>query len=250
MDNEKVVSLVQDDLPMEVKESINILRGSIQLNESNLKIIAITSSLPNEGKSVVAFNLAKSLANLNKKVLYFDTDIRNSTVKSTYKINTSVVGLSEFLTNQNHADEIIYNTNDKFLDIIFSGARVPNPSELVSKIELQKLMEYLKEKYDYIIVDTPPINLIIDGILISKLCDTTILVIESGVTDKNCVNYARKKLESANINILGVVLNKVGSKDYGYGYGHGYGYGYGHGYGYGYGYGDTTSKKKKSWKRK
>ena len=98
MDNEKVVSLVQDDLPMEVKESINILRGSIQLNESNLKIIAITSSLPNEGKSVVAFNLAKSLANLNKKVLYFDTDIRNSTVKSTYKINTSVVGLSEFLT--------------------------------------------------------------------------------------------------------------------------------------------------------
>ena len=146
MNNEKVVSLVQDDLPMEVKESINILRGSIQLNESNLKIIAITSSLPNEGKSVVAFNLAKSLANLNKKVLYFDTDIRNSTVKSTYKINTSVVGLSEFLTNQNHADEIIYNTNDKFLDVIFSGARVPNPSELVSKIELQKLMEYLNLK--------------------------------------------------------------------------------------------------------
>jgi capsular exopolysaccharide synthesis family protein len=249
MDSEKkVIQLDIDETPNEVEESVNILRGTIQLNPTPLQTIALTSSLPNEGKSVVAFQLARSITKLNKKVLYLDCDIRNSMTMERYGIKNQVIGLTDFLLGRVGVDDILYGTSEPFLDIVFTGDVVPNPSETLSNPLFSQLLDYLKSKYDCIIVDTAPVNLVVDATLVAIHCDTTVLVVESGVTEKDTILHAKKKLESANINILGVVLNKIGSNKTGtYSY-RKYGYGK-YGYGYGYGYGSEKEKKHKHSKR-
>ena len=227
-----------------VNEAINVLRGNVQLSGNNIRTVAITSSLAHEGKSSVAFRLAKSMASLEKRVLYLDGDIRNSTTQIRYGIMGDKVGLSEYLCGEVSKEKIIYHTDDQWLDMIFTGAKAPNPSALVSGPLFQELMQFLKSIYDYVIVDTPPLNLVIDGLLIAKQCDGTVLVVESGITERAQAEKARRQMEYAGINILGAVVNKVRMNERRYGYGYGYGYGYNYGYGYGYGYGEKESGQK------
>lgn len=227
-----------EPLPFQAKEAINVLRGNIQLSGFDLKVIAVTSALAHEGKSSIAFRLAKSMAGLKKKTVYLDCDIRNSLTMTRYNIQDNVQGLTEFLCGRTPMNEIIYRTDDRFLDMVFTGAVAPNPSELVSGKLFSLLLDELKKRYDYVIVDTPPVNPVIDGALIAKRCDGTVLVIESGITERAQVVRAKKQLEYAGIKILGVILNKVGMSQKGYGYGYGYG-----GYGYGYGYGEKKEKR-------
>lgn len=166
------------ELPFQVKEAVNVLRGNIQLSGYDLKTIAITSAQAHEGKSSIAFHLARALASLDKKTLYLDCDIRNSTTLSRYGIQQKVEGLSEFLCGRTPLFDIIYRTDDRFMDMIFTGAIAPNPSELISGPMFARMMEYVRENYDYVIVDTPPVNPVIDGTLIARQCDGTILVVE------------------------------------------------------------------------
>ncbi len=177
------------EVPSRVNEAINILRGNIQLSGSNIKAIAITSALANEGKSSIAFRFAKSMAGLGKKTIFIDSDIRNSIIQSRYGIVGKKKGLSEYLCGSISKDKIIYRTDDNCLDMIFTGALAPNPSELVSGPLFQELMEYVRGLYDYVIVDTCPLNLVIDGLLVAKQCDGTVLVVESG---KNRPRSGRK----------------------------------------------------------
>ncbi len=214
------------ELPFQVREAINVLRGNIQLSGFDLKTIAITSALAHEGKSSISFRLAKSLAYLGKRTLYLDCDIRNSTTLFRYDIQQKVEGLSEFLCGAIPLFDIIYKTDDTYLDMIFTGAVAPNPSELVSGPMFRKMMEYVRANYDYVIVDTPPVNPVIDGTLIAKQCDGTILVVESGLTEREQVVRAKRQLDYAGVKLLGSVLNKVGTPKSGYGYGYGYGYGH------------------------
>lgn len=224
-------------LPFQAREAINVLRGNIQLSGYDLKVISITSALANEGKSSIAFHLAKSLAGLNKKVVYLDCDIRNSITMIRYQIQGNIVGLSEFLCGRVHLNDIIYQTDDQWMDMIFTGAVAPNPSELVSGPLFKELLNQLRGMYEYVIVDAPPVNPVIDGALISRECDGTILVVSSGITERAQVIRAKRQLEFAGIKVLGAVLNKVGMKRGGYGYGYGYDYGYG--------YGEQREKQKK-----
>lgn len=120
------------------------------------------------------------------------------------------------------------------MDIIFTGAVAPNPSELLSGPLFEELISFLRSVYDYVIVDTPPLNVVIDGLLVSKQCDGCILVVESGITERAQAEKARQQLEYADIKVLGAVLNKVDVSGHRYGYGYGYGYCYGYGYGYGH----------------
>lgn len=235
----EVVKPVLKELPFRVNEAINILRGNIQLSGYKLKAIAVTSARANEGKSSIAFRLAKSMAGLEKKVLYLDCDIRNSMTQRRYEITGDYKGLSEFLCGKSSLEEIIYATEDKWMDIVFSGAVAPNPSELLSGELFEQLMSYARHQYDYIILDTPPVNLVVDGLLAAKQCDGTILVVESGSTERAQAEKACSQLQYAGIKVLGAVLNKAGAGNGHYGYGYGrYGYGH-HGYGhYGYGYGN------------
>lgn len=219
----KVMTPQIPPLDFHTKEAINILRGNIQMAGYNVKVIAFTSARAHEGKSSLSFRLAKSLAGLHKKVLYLDCDIRNSKTKKRYHIVEKTEGLSEYLCGQWSPEEIIYPTDDPYFDIIFSGKYAPNPSELISGELFSTLIETLREQYDYVILDTPPANLVIDGVLAAKCCDATILVGESGFTDRRDAMHLKNLLENAGIKIMGVVLNKmVLSKKY-YGYGK-YGY--------------------------
>lgn len=234
-----VVHPKTEELPFQAREAINTLRGNIQLSGYNVKAVAVTSPMAHEGKSSLAFRLAKSLAALNKKTIYVDCDIRNSVVKLRYHIEGKTRGLSEYLCGKLPLSEVIYHTDDPWMDIIFTGASAPNPSELLSGVLFSQLIEKLKRYYDYVVVDTPPVNLVIDGAVVAKQCDGAVMVVESGVTERSQAIRAKRQLEYAGVKLLGVVLNKVGTKK------SGYGYGYGHRYGYGYGNEDKNSSKNK-----
>ena len=242
MKNKKIVPKMTT-LEFRTREAINTLRGNIQMAGYDVKVVAVTSARAHEGKSSMAFRLAKSLAALNKKTFYLDCDIRNSKTKRRYHIVEKTTGLSEYLCGRESIQDIIYRTDDDYFSIIFSGAFAPNPSELISGALFSELLIKLKEMYDYVVVDTPPINVVIDAAIIAKHCDSTIIVVESGNTDRRDALHAKEQLEYSGAKILGVVLNKIprNGRRYGkYGYGRRYGYGkYGYGkYGYGkYGYG-------------
>lgn len=233
---QKKVELQVEPLPFQAREAINVLRGNIQLSGYDVKTIAVTSAQEHEGKSSVAFRLAKSMAGLARKTLYLDCDIRNSMTLSRYHVQQKVAGLSEFLCRQAAIGDVLCRTDDEYMDVLFAGAVAPNPSELFSGEIFEKLLKFLRMKYDFVIVDTPPINPVIDGVLIARQCDGTVLVVESGRSERAQVIHAKQQLEYAEIKILGVILNKSGGNGK---------YGYGR-YGYGYGYGKESEAKKES----
>ncbi len=235
-------------LPFQVNEAINILRGNIQLSGYDIKVVGVTSAMKHEGKSSLSFRLAQSFAALGKKTIYVDCDIRNSKTMSRYRVRRKCEGLSEYLCGTAPLDQIIFEVEQSYLDVIFTGAMAPNPSELFSGELFNNMLQRLRHEYDYVIVDTPPINAVIDGALIAKQCDGVVLVVESGVTERGQVQHMKQQLEFTGVKLLGVALNKIGTRKSGYGYGYGYGQGYG--YGYGYGYGEKKKKKKLFFKRK
>ena len=162
-------------------------------------------------------------------------------MKRRYDIVAKTVGLSHYLCGNADLQQIIYHTDDAWFDLVFSGSSAPNPSELLSNELLEQLLKKLKEEYDFVVVDTPPVNVVIDASLIAPKCDTTLLVVESHITNRKDAYRARIQLEYSGAKILGIVLNKSPRNRGAYGkYGYGkYGYGkYGyekHGYGkYGY----------------
>lgn len=237
-------------LDFHAREAINMLRGTVQMAGYQTNVFAVTSALAHEGKSSLAFRLAQSLAALEgKRVAFVDCDIRNSKMKKRYRITQKTVGLSEYLCGNADVESVVYPTDNPQLDIIFCGRSAPNPSELVSTSLMDDLLARLKREYQYVIVDTPPVNLVVDTTIIAPKCDTTLVVVECGVTEQQDLTHAIDLLERSGAKILGVVLNKVDSKNNRYGkygkYGRRYGYGrYGYKkYGYGYGNGEGEEKK-------
>lgn len=239
----KVVKLHVVPLEFQAREALNMLRGAIQMAGYKANVFAVTSALAHEGKSSLAFRLAMSLAGLEgKRVAFVDSDIRNSKLKKRYRITQKTTGLSEYLCGSAEVEQIVYPTDNPQLDIIFSGKVAPNPSELVSSSLMDDLLARLRTEYQYVIVDTPPVNLVVDGCIIAPKCDRTVVVVECGVTDQRELVHAIDALERAKVKILGIVLNKVDSKNNRYGeYRKPYGYGR---YGYKqYGYGTQEGKK-------
>lgn len=191
------------------EEAIKTLRTNIQFAGMDIKTITVTSCYPNEGKSDIAFQLAKEIGNMNKKVLFVDADIRKSSMVSRYQVKQKVTGLSQYLSGQAGRNEIFYNTNFPNLDIIFAGPLAPNPSELLEQASFEALMEFERSFYDYVIVDTPPIGSLIDAAVVAKQCDGAILVIESGLVSRRVAEKAKDQLEKSGCRVLGAVLNKV-----------------------------------------
>jgi capsular exopolysaccharide synthesis family protein len=194
------------------EEAIKTLRTNIQFTGRNIKCIVLTSCFPNEGKSDVAFQLAKELGNIGKKVVLVDADIRKSTFASRYRIGRPVKGLSHYLCGTLEVDGICYQTNYDNLDIIFAGSLVPNPSELLEEPALEELIQYLRDHYDYILFDTPPIADMADAAIVAKWCDGAIMVIEDGRVSYRIAQKAKKKLAQTGCKLLGAVLNKVDIK--------------------------------------
>lgn len=231
----RTIKIQTEELGFQTNEAIKMLRANIQFSGYGMKAIAMTSCHANEGKSFVSFELAKSLAELGERTLYLDCDIRNSVAQARLGVTEKLPGLSDFLVGKAQIGDILCKTDVPHLHMIFAGSLSPNPAELLSEDLFERLCDALKKNYDYIIMDTAPLGLVIDAAIIAKQCDGTIMVIKAGDTDRNQAQQVKARLEAANVRILGVVLNEAGGGHSGYGYG-----GYGE-----YGYGEKASGKKR-----
>ncbi|WP_200791388.1 CpsD/CapB family tyrosine-protein kinase [Blautia sp. Marseille-P3201T] len=191
------------------EEAIKTLRTNIQFTGKNVKTIMFTSCFPNEGKSDVTFQLCQEIGNMGKRVLLIDADIRRSAYVSRYRIKQKVNGLSQYLSGQLAKEFLIYQTNFLNVDIIFAGPMAPNPSELLEESAFHELLTEIREYYDYIIIDTPPVGSVIDAAIIAKESDGAVLVIESERVSYKVAQKVKEQMEKTGCKLLGVVLNKV-----------------------------------------
>lgn len=224
---EKITFEVLKELDFKTNEAYKTLRTNISFCGDDVQAIAFTSSVPNEGKSMVSFQCAKALSEDGKKVLYIDADIRKSVLIARYGADHEVSGLTHFLTGKKHLDDVICQTNIKNMDVIFSGQVAPNPSELLGKERFASIIERAKNEYgyDYIIIDCPPLGSVIDAAVVARVCDGTIIVIESDNLSYRITQKVKDQLDKSGCRILGAVLNKVEmeGKYYGSYYGKYYG---------------------------
>lgn len=213
------------DLDFQGNEAYKTLRTNIQFCGSNIKVIGITSCIPNEGKSSVILYLAQALAEANKKVLLIDADLRKSVFVGRFRIDTAIKGLTHYLSGLNTLEETTYKTNIDNLHMIFAGPVPPNPSELLGGQKFEEIVSQLREQYDYILIDTPPLGSVIDGAVVAGLCDGMMLVIEANNISYKFAQKVKRQLEKTGCKILGAVLNKVDINKGGYYkyYGKGYG---------------------------
>ena len=157
--------------------------------------------------------MAVALARSGKKVIFIDANLRKSVLVGRYKINKSVKGLTQFLSGINKFEEIMYGTNVDNLNVVLSGAISPNPELLLGNKVFKTLIKVLKELYDYIIIDTPAVELGNDALIIAKECDGVVMVVESDMAKTGQIQLSIDRLKDTRIKILGVVLNKVNIKN-------------------------------------
>ena len=189
-------------------EAYKTLRTNLFFCGKGVKTIVVTSCRENEGKSTVSTELAKSLAENGKKTLLIDADMRKSVMLKKRNIyNSEILGLSEILSGMCAVEEALYNTQLEGFDVIFSGPFPPNPVELIGNLE--RLLDSLKEKYEYIIIDSPPLAQVIDAAVIASCCDGAILVINSRKTSCRMAENVKQQLKKSGCRLLGAVLNET-----------------------------------------
>lgn len=191
------------------------------------KIVFVTSTVKGEGKTFTSVNLALTLATPSKKVLIIGSDIRNPQLQRYNTARRGLRGLTEYLYDEStQISDILHPTSfNPHCDVIYSGSIPPNPTELLSNGRYAKLLDELRDSYDYIILDTAPLMLVTDTFLFADLADATLYVVRSGYTEKGLIDFANTNIDQKKIRNVGFVLNDV-EKDY-FGYGNKYGYGYG-----------------------
>ena len=202
-----------------ISEQYRAIRTNIEYSnvDQNTKTILVTSSDKNEGKTTTVSNLAVSFANLNKKVLLIDCDLRNASIHKMFKLN-NIYGLTDILAKDRAVDKCIQKTELENLYVLTAGAIPPNPAEILSSEKMKNLIEDLKNIYDYIFIDTPPIGLVTDAGVLSSFTDGVVLVVKSESVEKKYLEETKKKLDAVDARILGAILNSYKSeqKDYNY----------------------------------
>ncbi|MER1984840.1 MAG: CpsD/CapB family tyrosine-protein kinase [Solibacillus sp.] len=202
-----------------IAEQFKIIRTNLNFSmpQENLRSIVITSTQMSEGKSTISSNLGVTYAQAGKKVIFVDADMRKPTVHHTFGLKNTT-GLSNLLIKELKMNDVIQQTNIENLDVVTSGPIPPNPAELLTSSELKVLLEELKQSYDLVIFDAPPVLPVTDAQIISNIMDGTVLVVNSGETEKEGVLKAKELLEKSKANLLGVVLNNVTLEDNNYYY--------------------------------
>ncbi len=219
--------VTQNDPKNPAAEAYRVIRTSVQFAQAGkeLKTIAITSCTPNEGKSMTVANLAIVLTQAGKSVLIMDCDMRNPTVHKNFNLSNKV-GLSSCISMGTAVADAVQETAIEGLDALTAGVIPPNPSELLGSERMQNILQRAKEEYDYVLIDTPPVLPVTDSLVLGRMVDGLILVIDSGEIKVEMARDVKNQLVHAGANILGVVLNKVRSEHHGYGYGYYYYYGH------------------------
>ncbi len=224
-----------DSLKFRVVESYKALRANIMFSiiHGGCKSFVISSSLPSEGKSTISVNTAIALAQTEARVLLIDTDLRRPKVNRFLNLSNTP-GLSNYLIGMNSLDEVIHSTNYPNLSVLCSGSRVPNPSELLASDNMEALLNLLKTQFDYIILDSAPLNVVSDTYPLIKKTDGVLLVVYQNRSDYKELDKTLKTIDVVGGKVLGLVLNGVKPKrkrsyysDGKYRYSYGYGYGYG-----------------------
>ncbi len=231
-------TIISANSPFIMTEAYNMVRTNLMFSMSttNHKVIIISSSLPNECKSTTAVNLAISMASTGSKVLLMEGDLRNPTLHRIFHHNNSK-GLSRVLAGMQTIDTAIVSEIRPNLDIVTGGPIPPNPSELLGSDNMTNLISSLSEKYDYIFIDSPPVNIVADALLLSKYAAGIIMLAREGITKYSDLSKALNKIESTQANLLGIIVTDSDQVSHSYGK-----YGYGYGYGYGQPVGETDQK--------
>lgn len=200
----------QNKVPFSIVEAYKSLRVHLisLLENYNGKIIAISSPNASEGKTTTAINTAITFSQLNKKVIIVDTDSRRPSVHQKLKL-TNDIGCLDIITDKVSLEDAVKHHNE-YLDVLTVGS-ASNSAELFSSAGFDKLLLELRDKYDYIIVDTPPVNLVSDSLVVSQKCDGLLLVIRTGVTTYNTFNEALANIKKLGIKLFGTVMNGVGA---------------------------------------
>ena len=195
-----------------VTEAYRTLRTNMLFCGKGVRVVALTSCFPNEGKTTITLELGKSLAEIGKKVLLIDADLRKSVVVRKYTEEAGVLGLSQFLSQQATEEDVLYRTQIEGLDMIFAGQYPPNPVELLGSVSFKEFIKKSKELYDYILIDTPPLGMVIDSAVVAGVCDSAIMVVNSGKVRRKQALDVKEQLQRSGVSILGVVLNHAEEK--------------------------------------
>lgn len=192
-------------------EAFKTLRTNLLFSGKDVKVITITSCAANEGKSSMTIELAKNLAQVGKRVLLLDADLRKSVIVSKYTNAVGISGLSEYLSGQKTLDDVLYSTQFEGFDIIFAGQYPPNPVDLLGNDTFKDLLVYGREHYDYVLLDTPPLGLVIDAAVTCSLSDGALIVISENRISYRFAQLVKEQIEMSGCRVLGVVLNLVGT---------------------------------------
>lgn len=253
--NDKQNITTAKKVPFSVVEAYKTIRTNLLfiLAQSNRKCITISSAGPEEGKSTTAVNVAIAFSQLGIKVLLMDADLRKPTIHKKMKLSNKT-GLSSVLAGFANVEESVTSVN-KSLDVLTSGPIPPNPSEMLTSDTMKVLIDDLQEEYDYIILDTPPINIVSDALVVAPITSGLVMIVKENLTTYEDIKKAMTAIELTNVKLLGSVINDAGAyanynyKKYGrygkykrYGrYGKYYSYKYGSYGRYGYSYGENTN---------
>ena len=235
-----VVGLSREDTNLAVferpksalSESFRAIRSSLQFlykqqHLAGAKTLMITSSVSGEGKTFCALNIATVFALSEKKTVLIGMDLRKPKLFDEFNL-TNEAGIVNYLIKQKTLDEITNSTQIPFLDVIVSGPIPPNPAEMILSDGMKELIAELKKKYDYIILDTPPVGLVSDALELAQYCDLTLYIVRQNFTKKEMITLLNNRIKRGELQNTSIILNGFQNKaKYGAGYGYGYGYGYG-----------------------
>lgn len=215
-----------------LSESFRAIRSSLQFlykkqKADGAKILMITSSVSGEGKTFCSINIATVFALSEKKTVIVGLDLRKPKLFEEFNLNNDK-GVVNYLIDQNTIEEISNTTEVPFLDVILSGPIPPNPGELIISERMGELIAELKQRYDYIILDTPPVGLVSDALELDQYCDATLYIVRQNFSKKDMITLLNNRVQRGELKNTSIVLNGFENKaKYGTGYGYGYGYGYG-----------------------
>ncbi|MBQ6148881.1 MAG: CpsD/CapB family tyrosine-protein kinase [Oscillospiraceae bacterium] len=220
----KTIHLTIPELPYAAEEALNRLRVNVKFSGKEIKTIMIISSVPNEGKSHVAVYLWKMLAEAGFKTVLVDCDLRKSVMKKEMKFrcDEEYQGLDYYLSGLAEYDDVVHHTDIENGDIVPISNLLQNPSSLLEDARLGELFRALEGNYDYVIVDSPPLVSVSDGILIAQHCDGAILIVRSGETPRSLIRQSMNQLQQTDCRLLGTVLNGVATGNRAYGRYYGY----------------------------